>query len=53
MHKCDMWKLETDNQTLPPRKLLMEKQQKKYIILGDIKTLLGRDNELKKVVRFL
>ena len=39
MHKCGMQKPETDNQTLPQ----MKRQQKKYNIQSDIKTLLGRE----------
>ena len=29
MHKCDMWKPETDNQAMPPGVLPKEEQQKK------------------------
>ena len=53
MHECDMWKLETNNQTLSPRVPLLKSQQKKRNIQGNTKTLLGSDCEVEKVMRFL
>ena len=46
MQKCSMWKPEADNQTLPS----MEGQFQKKYILSNIKTLLGRDWEVEKVI---
>ena len=50
MQKDDMQKPETNNQTFPPRVPPMEKQQEKYNIRGNIKTMLGK---VEKVMRFL
>ena len=49
MHKCNMWKPETDNQTLPP----IEGQQKKYNIQSAIKALVKKDCEVEKKIKFL
>ena len=46
MHKCSMWKTDTDNQTLPQGVPPIEREQKKYNIQNNIKTLLGKDNEV-------
>ena len=48
-----MWKPEPNNKTLPTRLAPMEEQQKKYNIQGNIRTLLGKDCERKKIMRFL
>ena len=53
MHKCGMWKPETDNQTLRPEVPSMKEQHKKYKIHDNIKTQLGKDCEVEKVLRFL
>ena len=53
MQKCSMWKLENDNKTLPTKLSPMKGQQKIYNIQDDIKTLLGRDCEVEKIMRFL
>ena len=47
MHKCNMWKTETDNQILP----LMEGEQKNILFRG-YKILLGSDCEVENI-RFL
>ena len=44
---CGMWKPETDNQALSLCVLSLEGQQKKYNTQGDVKTLLGKDCEVK------
>ena len=49
MQKWGMWKPEIDDEILPPRVLQIETAGKKYIIQGDIKTLMGRDCEVEKV----
>ena len=50
MQKYGMWKPETDNQTLPPRMLPMEGQQKKNNMQSDTKSLLGNDCEINKII---
>ena len=45
-----MWNSENDNQALPPGVTSIERQQKKYNIHGDIKTLLERF-EVEKEMR--
>ena len=52
MRKCSMWKLELNKKlptTLPP----MERYRKKHNIQGDIRTLLGKDCEVEKMMRLL
>ena len=49
----NIWKSETNNKTLLTTLLLMERQQKKYNIQGDMRTLLGKDCEVEKIIRFL
>ena len=53
MHKCSMWKLETNNKAFASLSTSMEEDQKKNNIQSDIIILLGRDCEVKKVMRFL
>ena len=48
-----MWKPETDNQTMPPRVPPIEGQQKKILCPERYKTLLGKDCEVEKIMRFL
>ena len=52
MQKYSMWKPEINNKILPTRLPLMEGQQK-HIIKSDIRTLLGKDCEVEKMMRFL
>ena len=53
MHKCNMQKPDTGNQTLPRGVSPMDEQQKKYNIGSDIKTLLGKDCKVEKIIKFL
>ena len=53
MHRYGMWKLDTNNRTLSQGVLTVEDTRKIYNIQSDIKILLGRDCEVKKVMRFL
>ena len=54
MHKCGLWKPETDNPRLSPGVLPIEGQQKKNNIQCNIKKiLLERDCEEEKLIRFL
>ena len=48
-----MWKLETDRVTLQSGVLPIEGLQEKYNLEHEIKTLLGKDYEVEKIVRFL
>ena len=48
-----MWKPETNNKTLPTRLSQWRDNRKKYNIQGDIRTLLGKDSEVEKIMRFL
>ena len=48
-----MWKPETNNKTLPTRLPPMEGQQKKHNIQGNIRTVLGKECEVEKMMRFL
>ena len=49
-----MWKPETDNKILPTRHPLMEDSRRKHNIpCDDIKTLLGKDCEVGKIMKFL
>ena len=50
MHKCGMWKLDTDIQTLSCGVPPMEGQQKKHNIHSDIKMLLRKDYEVEKIL---
>ena len=47
-----MWKPEIYNQTLPPRMPQWINSRRKYNIQDDIKTLLGRECEVKKILKF-
>ena len=53
MQKYSTWKPETNNNTLHTRLPPIEEQQKKYNIQGDIRTLLGKDCEVEKIMRFI
>ena len=46
-------KPDTNNQTLPCGVLTIKKRQEKYNIQSDIKTLLRRDCEVEKLMRYL
>ena len=45
--------VDTENQKLSRRVPQTERQQKKYSIQSDIKTLLGKDYEVEKINKFL
>ena len=47
-----MWKLESNNKTLPTRLPQWKDSRKKYSIQGDIKTLLGKNCEVEKMMKF-
>ena len=55
IHKCSIWKSDTDKQSLPWGVPPVEEQQRKYNIQSDIKTLLGidyrsgKDNKLRRL----
>ena len=53
MHKCGMWKPDTDNQTLLQEVPPVEGQQKKIQYPEQCKMLLGRDFEVEKIMKFL
>ena len=48
-----MCKPENDNKTLPTKLPQWTNSRKKYIIQGDIGTLLGKECEVEKIMRFL
>ena len=48
-----MWKPETNNKTLHKRLPHWRDSRKKHNIQGEIRTLLGKDCEVKKLMRFL
>ena len=48
-----MWKSEPNNKTLPTRMPQWRDSRKKHNIQSDIKTLLGKDCEVYKMMRFL
>ena len=53
MQKCNIWKPESNKNTLPTRlSLINEQQKKKHNIQGDM-TLLGKDCEVEKMMMFL
>ena len=53
MQKCSMWKPEPNNKTFPTRLPQWRDSRKKHNIQGDIRTLLGKDCEVEKKMRFL
>ena len=53
MQKCNMWKVKSNNKTLPTRLLQCKDSRKKHNIQGDIRTLLERDCEVEMMIRFL
>ena len=55
MHKCSMWKLDTNNHIFLQRGPLKEGQRDsriRYNIQSDIKTPLGKDCEVEKIIKF-
>ena len=48
-----MWKPEANIKTLPTRLPQWRNRRKKHNIQGDIRTLLEKDCEMEKMIRFL
>ena len=53
MRKCSMWKPEPNNKTLPTKLPQWRDSRKKYNILGDIRTLQGKNCVSEKMLRLL
>ena len=53
MRKCSIWKPDPNNKTFPTRMPQWRDSRKKYNIKGDIRTLLGKEREVEKMMRFL
>ena len=52
MQKCSMWKPETNNEILSTRLPQWRDSRKKYNNQGEIRTLLGKNCEVEKIMSF-